>query len=61
MTPANERVLTINGGSSSIKFAVFDAGEPPKRGLYGHIDRIGLPDTKLTFTDPATNQSSTFR
>lgn len=59
MTEGNERVLTINGGSSSIKFAVYDAGESPKRGLYGHIDRIGLPDTKLTFTDPAAKQPST--
>lgn len=38
-------ILTINGGSSSIKFAVFD-GE--RRVLGGNIERIGLPGTVLT-------------
>ena len=49
-------ILTINGGSSSIKFALYQAGEPLKRGLYGKVDRIGLSGTNLTFDDPATNQ-----
>ena len=49
-------ILTINGGSSSIKFAVYQIGEPLKRGLYGKIDRIGLSGTNLTFDEPATNQ-----
>ena len=42
-------ILTINGGSSSIKFALYEAGEPLKRGLYGKVDRIGLSGTNLTF------------
>ncbi|HTR35766.1 MAG TPA: acetate/propionate family kinase [Bryobacteraceae bacterium] len=37
-------ILTINGGSSSIKFAVFEAGEPLRRVLEGSIERIGLSD-----------------
>jgi acetate kinase len=45
-------VLTINGGSSSIKFALYDAVKPLQRGLYGKIDRIGLSGTNLTFTEP---------
>ncbi len=45
-------VLTINGGSSSIKFALYQVGEPLQRGLYGKVDRIGLNGTNLTFTDP---------
>jgi acetate kinase len=49
-------VLTINGGSSSIKFALYQTGEPPKRGLHGAVDRIGLSGTNLTFTDPAKDQ-----
>lgn len=49
-------VLTINGGSSSIKFALYQIGEPLKRSLYGKIDRIGLPDTNLAFNDPTGNQ-----
>ena len=27
MKPAKPRILTINGGSSSIKFALFEAGD----------------------------------
>jgi acetate kinase len=44
-------VLTINGGSSSIKFALYQTGEPLKRMFYGKIDRIGLSGTNLTFHD----------
>ncbi len=49
-------ILTINGGSSSIKFALYRVGEPLKRGLHGKIDRVGMSGTNLTFTDPATNR-----
>ncbi len=55
-------VLTINGGSSSIKFALFEVGKSLKRILEGSIERIGLPDASLrvkglnpadsTFRDP---------
>jgi acetate kinase len=41
------RVLTINGGSSSIKFAVFEQIEPPVRSLSGQVERIGLPGTMI--------------
>ena len=44
MKPASPRILTINGGSSSIKFALFEAGESLRRVLDGSIERIGLPD-----------------
>ena len=44
MKPASPRILTINGGSSSIKFALFEAGETLRRSLDGSIERIGLPD-----------------
>ncbi len=56
MTTRKESILVINGGSSSIKFAVYENGKSLERGLSGHINRIGLTDTALTFTDPATNQ-----
>jgi acetate kinase len=49
-------VLTINGGSSSIKFALYQIGGPLKRVLSGKIDRIGLGGTNLTFNGPAKNQ-----
>src|SRR4051812_25492518 len=45
------RIVTVNGGSSSIKFAVFAAGEPPTRLTAGQIDRIGSPDASLTVKD----------
>jgi acetate kinase len=46
-----QSILTINGGSSSIKFALYQVGEPLKRTLHGKIDRIGLSGTSLTFSD----------
>ena len=46
-------ILTINGGSSSIRFAIFDAGKTPRRRLDGKIDRIGLSGTSLIVNDPA--------
>jgi acetate kinase len=39
----SSRVLTINGGSSSIKFALFTADETPRRLLAGTVERVGLP------------------
>jgi acetate kinase len=47
MELANPRILTINGGSSSIKFALFEAGDSPQRILEGGIERIGLPEATL--------------
>ncbi len=44
---ANTRILAINGGSSSIKFALFDAGDSLRRILEGAIEPIGLPGTTL--------------
>jgi acetate kinase len=49
MKPPNPSILTINGGSSSIKFALYEAVTPLKRGLHGTVDRIGLSGTNLTF------------
>ena len=44
MNPARPRILTINGGSSSIKFALFEAGELAAIEFWqGTIERIGLP------------------
>ena len=47
MKPASPRILTINGGSSSIKFALFEAGDSLRRILDGGIERIGLPEATL--------------
>lgn len=48
---AMHSILTINGGSSSIKFALYRADEPLKRVLYGTVERIGLSGTNLRFHD----------
>jgi acetate kinase len=41
-------VLTLNGGSSSIRFAIFEAGMPPRPLLRGKMERIGAADAALT-------------
>ena len=51
-------VLTINSGSSSIRFAVYDTGETPQRRLDGKIDRIGLSGTNLIVNDPVGKPQS---
>jgi acetate kinase len=59
MKPASPRILTINGGSSSIKFALFEAGDSFRRILEGAIERIGLPEATLRVKglNPADNFS----
>lgn len=54
MNPANPRILTINGGSSSIKFALFEAGDSLGRILEGAIERIAglIPNLKAEILDP---------
>jgi acetate kinase len=58
MRPANPRILTINGGSSSIKFALFEAGDSLRRILEGEIQRIGLPEA--TWRVKGLNQEDNF-
>jgi acetate kinase len=52
-----QHILTLNGGSSSIKFALFEIGDPLKRLLAGKLERIGLPDAAMEVTDLVTGQS----
>ena len=54
-------VLTINGGSSSIRFAVYDKGETPVRRLAGKIDRIGLRGTSLVSDDSVSPPQAPLR
>jgi acetate kinase len=46
-------ILTVNAGSSSIRFAAYDPGAPPRPLFRGKIDRIGLVGTRLTAFDGA--------
>jgi acetate kinase len=59
MEPAKPPILTINGGSSSIKFAMFEAGDSLERILEGGMDRMGLPEATLRVKglNPADNVS----
>jgi acetate kinase len=48
MMPTTEPfILTVNAGSSSIKFAVFTDTDSPNRILTGQVERIGNPDAQL--------------
>ena len=47
------KILTLNGGSSSIKFALFESGLALRRVWSGSIARIGLPGASLTVMDLA--------
>ena len=52
MYAENKNILAVNGGSSSIKFSLYDTGrgQLPVKRLSGKIDRIGLEGSKLTYT-----------
>ena len=47
MRPQRPSILTLNGGSSSIRFGVYEAGEEPVRLLHGKLERVGLSGTAL--------------
>jgi len=54
MNPGNKNILAVNGGSSSIKFSVYevrDEADPPEKWLTGKIDRIGEENPELTYTN----------
>ena len=51
-----EYVLTINSGSSSIKFALFRIGVPLERTLKGKFERVGLPDGELSVVHVTTGK-----
>ena len=40
-------ILTVNAGSSSVKFAIFTASDSPQRILSGQVERIGNTDAQL--------------
>ena len=45
-SPGPADILTINGGSSSLKFALFERTDPSARLLSGRVDRIGQEDAR---------------
>lgn len=55
MKDSDSRILTVNGGSSSIKFALFKADKSLARILSGSIEGIGSP--KSSFSVKGSNES----
>ena len=58
VTATRPCVMTINGGSSSIKFALFESPEPLTRLLEGSIEGVGLP--KGSFTVKGVDKADNF-
>jgi len=56
---AEQTVLALNGGSSSVKFALFCAADITHRRLHGKIDRIGIAGTALTASAEGPNAAIT--
>jgi acetate kinase len=48
-------VLTINSGSSSLRFALFEAGKLSRQVLSGRFERIGSPAARLLVTALSSN------
>jgi acetate kinase len=61
VAPAPASILAINGGSSSIKFAVNRAGTSRKPSLFGILDRIGQSGMTLSWraTEGAAREGHT--
>jgi acetate kinase len=49
-------ILTINGGSSSLKFALFALTDGLERLLLGRVERIGMPGTRLIMAEAGCEQ-----
>lgn len=58
MTVPAKYILTINGGSSSIKFAMYAIGNVPERQWHGQLDRIGQPGTSLVINEASGQQKN---
>jgi acetate kinase len=57
--PGLPHVLTINGGSSSIRFAIYGPDVPARPVLGGKVERIGLGGTVLEVTAGAAGRRRT--
>ena len=57
MNAAARRILTVNAGSSTLRFALFEEGEQPRAILLGKIERIGTTHARWTIRDLDTRTS----
>ena len=53
-----DSILTINGGSSSIKFSLYKTEKPLKQVFDGQIENIGTAKAKLSFNNFITEQKN---
>ena len=51
-------ILTINGGSSSIKFSLYKIEDPLRQMFVGQIENIGTKKAKLSFNNSVTAQNN---
>ncbi len=51
MAATNQRILTINTGSSSLKAALYEMGEQVLPKLSAEVSRLGVHDSRLQVTD----------
>jgi acetate kinase len=58
MSTDNSNILTINGGSSSIKFALYKMDEPPEQLFNGEIENIGTKKAKINFNNTVDQQEN---
>ncbi len=56
MKSTQRSILTINGGSSSIKFALYSISDSLMQILSGEIENIGSEKAELNFTDFSADQ-----
>ena len=52
------KILTINGGSSSIKFALFNSSNSLTELLYGELKNIGSENSIFSFNNIATGEKN---
>jgi acetate kinase len=51
-------ILTLNAGSSSVKFALFELSETLRRTAHGNLERIGTAGAQLTFSTAPDSPAS---
>jgi len=56
--PEDESILTINGGSSSIKFSLYKIEDPLQQIFAGQIENIGTPKAKLSSNSSVSEEKN---
>ena len=59
MEESKNTILAINGGSSSIKFALFDTEGGIKELFHGELEGIGKKNSEVSFTNDVTSKKFT--